>query len=180
MSYLKEVHALHIVFRDNNEDIASCTFPLVQIGPSEFNVNHEGAIPLLCMGSSQCIGHVHLMVKVSFPDLDTFQELECHAANSIPDFHCASTAGNGEQHSNKTEQDVVDCEADALLKTLFERLRANKGQPKEENVDAQHADIFALVHAACVRCVSSDRALWAILVSASANVGCCAAGDRFV
>ena len=152
MSYLKEVHALRIIFRYGSEDVASCTFPLVQIGPSEFNLNHEGTIPLLCSGSSQCIGHVHLMVKVAFPDLDAFQELECHIANSTPDFRCAAATENFP--SNGVQQDAVDCDADALLKTLFEQRRSKKGQPKEESADAATIDVFSLIHAVCVRCAT--------------------------
>lgn len=152
VSYLKEVHALHIIFRDNGEDVASCTFPLVQIGPSEFNLNHEGTIPLLCAQSSQCIGHVVVGVRIAFPALDAFQELECHVVNSAQDLSCLGTAGMGNQLAGEAQRDGADSETDALLKTLFEHLRSNKGQPKEENVDAQQVDIFALVHSACGRC----------------------------
>jgi hypothetical protein len=158
MSYLKEVHALRIVFR-HCEDIATGTFPLVQIGPSDFNMKHPGTIPLLSSGSSQCIGHVHIMVQVSFPDLDAFQELECHVAHTTANFHYLGSAANGEQPGKEAEQDAVDAEADALLEPLFQRLRSKKGQPKEENVDAQQADIFALVHAAFVRYVAMYKAV---------------------
>lgn len=150
MTYMKEVYAVYVIFRHGTRDIASCTFPLVQIGPSELNSSHEGNVPLLCSVSSQCIGHVRITVKVSFPDFDAFQELECHAANASSDFY-PNIAGKGDSQPSKGLHDSVDGDADALLKPLFERLRTMKGKPKEENFEAQNADIFSLVHAVCKR-----------------------------
>lgn len=158
ISYLREVQALHILVRDSQtgEDIASATFPIVY-GHDDFNSQHQGIIPLLCCNTLQCVGHMKFMVSISFPNMSSFEALECQLSNASPT-NATTVCNHGlapdqciRGTADQTKHDTPDEEANALLEKLCEPFRLNKHHKKEEDPVARVADICALVHAACLR-----------------------------
>jgi hypothetical protein len=154
---------LQIIIRrsDSGAEIASATFPIVY-GQNEFNCKQQGVVPLICCESLQCIGHMKLVVRISFPHMSSFEALECHIGHSsgpLYVLHQGKTVRDSSAThamSGSGPPDVPDAEANAILERVSKLFSLNKRHEKGEDPVAQQADICALVHAACLRCESGD------------------------